>query len=439
VNTPSLIEPTPDQLASLKRWRVSTFWVMLIGYIGYYMCRKNLSAAFPLLEDAFGYTNAQLGLIALYSEIAYAVGKFVNGPLGDRVGGRRIFLIGMAGAIALNLVFAQMQTLTAFIVVWCVCRYFLSMGWGGIVKTMGAWYEPERNGTIMGFISVNFQFGGVVAVLFAGYLVSLGKPWQALFLYPAGVLALILLWSLLASRASPGAVVPNVKFGHGELAHESIARIEEHGEQPRIRDILSRLFRVPLFRHLLFFSFLTTALRSIFFFWTPKFLADIGMGHTNAILKSALFPFMGCLGTVLLGWYTDRYARDGDRGRMMWIMLVCLGACLAGVAALAPYGLEHANAIVVLIGFAGFFLLGPYSMSSGCLTLDIAGPKGAGSCSGMIDGVGYLGGALAAWGTGQLSDLLGWPQVFGLLTAIGLASAVSAWFMSREFRRLHFR
>ncbi len=80
--------------ARLVKWRLSTFWVMLIGYIGYYICRGNLSAAFPLLEQEFGYSNTQLGLIVSLSEIAYAVGKFINGPLADRVGGRRIFSLG---------------------------------------------------------------------------------------------------------------------------------------------------------------------------------------------------------------------------------------------------------------------------------------------------------------------------------------------------------
>ena len=43
--------------ARLARWRISTFWVMLVGYVGYYICRGNLSAAFPLLEQEFGYSN----------------------------------------------------------------------------------------------------------------------------------------------------------------------------------------------------------------------------------------------------------------------------------------------------------------------------------------------------------------------------------------------
>ncbi|MDF1665051.1 MAG: MFS transporter [Planctomycetota bacterium] len=116
-----LIKPTEDQVKRLKAWRTSTFWVMLLGYIGYYLVRKNLSAAFPLLEDAFQYSNEDLGLIASMSTVAYAVGKFINGPLADKFGGRRFFLLGMLGGVFFNLLFATMSSLTAFVVVWCGC------------------------------------------------------------------------------------------------------------------------------------------------------------------------------------------------------------------------------------------------------------------------------------------------------------------------------
>ncbi len=186
-----LKDPTPVELISLKRWRMSVFWVCLVGYIGYYLCRKNLSAAFPLMTEEFGYTNSELGLIAFYSELAYAAGKIINGPLADRFGGRKLFLIGMLGAISCNLLFTLGSTLPYFIIIWCICRYFLSMGWGGLVKMIGHWYEPERNGTIMGFISLNFQFGGVLATLLAGFLVANGVGWKGVFFYPSLVLFVI--------------------------------------------------------------------------------------------------------------------------------------------------------------------------------------------------------------------------------------------------------
>jgi sugar phosphate permease len=421
--------------ARLVKWRLSTFWVMLIGYIGYYICRGNLSAAFPLLEQEFGYSNTQLGLIVSLSEIAYAVGKFINGPLADRVGGRRIFLVGMAGAIFWNLIFALSGSLLAFIVVWCCCRYFLSMGWGGLTKTIGSWYSSDKNGRVMGAISVSFQFGGAISALFAGFLVSMGVSWQGVFIYPALVLSVIGIWAFFASKGTPGDVVPGAIAVEGASAKKQLADYGDD-ETPGVMTILKTLIKMPIYRQLLVFSFLTTLLRSVFLIWTPKFLFDIGQGASAAILKSAVFPLLGVAGTLFIGWYTDHYARNGDRARMMWMMLAVLVICTFAISILSTAEDPNYNLIIFFLGGSGFFLLGPYSMSSGALTLDIAGAKGAGSCTGIIDGMGYIGGAIAAFAAGAMSDSLGWSQVFIVLTGFAAVSALSAYGMSRGFQKL---
>jgi OPA family glycerol-3-phosphate transporter-like MFS transporter len=483
-------EERQGQLGSLARfilneWRRSTFAVMLFGYVGYYICRKNLSAALPLMAETFKFTNSDLGLIGFWSTFAYALGKLVNGPLADKIGGRKIFLIGMLGAIVSNVLFSLGSTITYFIVIWCICNYFLSAGWGGIAKTIGAWYEPEKNGTVMGLISVNFQFGGVVSTLIAGGLVYLGCTWDKLFLYPAAILMVIFVWSVKTSKASPQEIIPGCIFGPNAGKKKAIISFDDeecvtefeskssdkgvckipvadqksvvdHASAPedaQIADpkkVMKKLLSMPVFRQLLVFSFVTTFLRNTFFFWTPKFLVDIGMSTSSGILKSALFPLLGCVGTILLGWYTDKHVKNGDRAQAMWMMLtglvVSLGlvAFIAGGIPVGPDSMGVAGAssssltlIVWLLGAAGFFLLGPYSMSSGALTLDIAGAKGAGSCTGLIDCVGYIGAAVAAWGTGKLSDVLGWSQVFWILTAISVLAVGSAYLMSRHFQKIY--
>lgn len=432
----ALINPTPEQRRVLNRWRVSTFWVMLIGYIGYYVGRGNLSVALPLLNQTFGYTNEQLGVILTMSELAYALGKVTLGPLADRYGGKMIFLIGISGAIFFNLIFSACSTLTAFTVVWCLCRFCLSMGWSGVIKTIGEWYEPERNGTITGFISINFQFGSVIATVFCGYLLTLGVSWQGLFIYPAAVMTVIGVWAFFASRESPQDVYPGVRFGRNAGAKESIARFApQAGGGGDTWAIMKTLLKIPMFRQILIFAFLSTFLRSIFMFWTPKFLVDVGMGNVAAAMSSAVFPLLGCIGTVFLGWYTDNYAKNGDRARMMWIMLVGLAISLFAVAELINFGLRYQSWLILFLGLSGFFLYGPYSMSAGAMTLDIAGAEGAGTCAGIVDAVGYVGGALAAWGAGVLSSRVGWSQVFILLGICALFSVFSAYVMSRTYQR----
>lgn len=433
----ALRTPNADETQILRKWQISTFWVMLLGYVGYYLCRGNISVALPLLSQEFGYTNTQLGLILTLSEFAYAAGKFINGPLADKIGGKKIFLIGMAGAILFNILFPLHSSILWFTVIWCCARYFLSMGWGGVIKTIGEWYPTERGGTVMGFISINFQFGGVAAALLAGWLLTMGSDWKGLFYFPALILAGVWVWAYFASRESPHEVIPGVAFGNSASKRIPIAEQESGAnvENETPIEIIKDLLTLKLFRQILLFSFLTTLLRSIFLFWTPKLLVDIGMGTTTAAFKSAVFPVLGVLGTVLLGWYTDHYAKNGDRARMMWIMLTGLVASLLVIAVLIPFRMEYAETIVVMTGACGFFLYGPYSMSSGCLTLDVAGAKRAGSCTGMIDGIGYLGGGMAAWGAGYLSDKMGWASVFYTLAGFAVLSVMTAMLMSSTFQK----
>src|SRR4051812_1542610 len=91
---------------SLQKDQIILITILGLGYAGYYLCRNNLSMAFPFLSETFHYTNTQLGLIAFYSELTYAIGKFITGPWIDRLGGKIPFLLGMIGAILFNLFFA---------------------------------------------------------------------------------------------------------------------------------------------------------------------------------------------------------------------------------------------------------------------------------------------------------------------------------------------
>ena len=48
-----------------------------------------------------------------------------------------------------------------------------------------------------------------------------------------------------------------------------------------------------------------------------------------------------------------------------------------------------------------------------------------------MDGVGYVGGALAAFGAGIISDLFGWSAVFQILSAIAMVSVLCCLQMTR--------
>jgi sugar phosphate permease len=105
---PVSADPPPDPSVALtNRRRYVWLGTLILGYIGIYLCRKNFSVAIPILQEHFSATRAELGLIASYSTIAYAAGKFFFGTVVDRIGGRA----GFFGSMLLVAVLGWLQPL----------------------------------------------------------------------------------------------------------------------------------------------------------------------------------------------------------------------------------------------------------------------------------------------------------------------------------------
>lgn len=68
---------------SFRFWQGETLAVTMIGYALYYVVRKNLSIAMPLLGE-IGVSKVQLGAFLACGGIVYGVGRFLNGIVADR-------------------------------------------------------------------------------------------------------------------------------------------------------------------------------------------------------------------------------------------------------------------------------------------------------------------------------------------------------------------
>ena len=80
--SPATAQPAP----SSRDWR--RLAALMLGYAGVYLCRKNFAVAIPLIGQSLSLNKAQIGAVASASTAAYMAGKFIFGPIIDRVGGR---------------------------------------------------------------------------------------------------------------------------------------------------------------------------------------------------------------------------------------------------------------------------------------------------------------------------------------------------------------
>ena len=103
-----------NQAARLARRQGLTVALMVTGYAGFYLCRSDLPATMPLIIDDLARrginpsrATSWLGWAMSLGTIAYAPGKFAAGSLTDLLGGRRNYLLGMAGAVFCTIVLAS--------------------------------------------------------------------------------------------------------------------------------------------------------------------------------------------------------------------------------------------------------------------------------------------------------------------------------------------
>jgi len=412
---------------SLRFGQIRTMALLFGGYAACYYCRADLSVATPLLADELsrhgiehGAALVHIGTLTSLGVLAYAIGKLFLTGLGDYWGGRRNFLLGVGGATVFTLLFAVGGALPVFTLAWIGNRLTQSLGWAGLIKVSSRWFDYSSYGSIIGILSISYLIGDALARQQMGMLIEHGYGWRALFLFAAIVAGAMLLASLLWLRES------RTEEGHAEARPNPLNLFADANARPAsIGALLLPLLRSRAFVLVCVLSFACTIIRETFNTWTPVYLHDhLGYDESHAASLSAIFPAVGAVSVLAAGWLSDKLGLNG-RSLLMFIGLAGTAAALLMLMSVRT-GTAAAFVPLLTIGAIAFCLLGPYSYLGGAFALDFGGKQASAASSGIIDGIGYLGGVLAGDGVARLSNAIGWDGVFVTLAAVSALAALCA-------------
>ncbi len=407
------ISPLANKQASHERAGWGVVAALTLGYVGVYLCRKNLAVAMPMLQQSFGATKGQVGIVASLGTLAYAAGKVINGPLVDRVGGRRSFLASLAAVALFGAAGAFAPGLLALTLFYGLNRFAGSAAWGAMLKLVPSWFGRARTGTVVGLLSLSYVAGGVIATLFARQVVTSGGGWRAVMGIPSAALVVIGILCSFLVRSGPLEQAPTTPASPAP------------GARRLPFAATMALFRRPQFLVVCALSFTITLMRESFNTWSVDFLVSIQGGSPSlatAALQSTGFDLAGIVSILAAGVAYDRVSP----GRRRWWMAGSLGV-LALVLAVLPHAAEiRALYGAVLVGLVGLLVYGPYSLLAGALAVESGGSEQAATAAGIIDGAGYLAGALAGAALGRVLDLGGYALGFSLLAGITGISALIA-------------
>ncbi len=398
-----------------KTWRRRAFASTWVCYAGFYFCRKAWGIASAAVGEAHGLDASTLGWIATAFIVAYTVGQFLSGWLGQRIGARRLLLGGMAVSIAAHGALGFANSTSTFVVFMVVNGLAQSTGWCGTVATMARWFRRSERGVVMGFWATCYQVGGVLAKGLAAWSIGALGYRYAFF---TGSVVVVGVWVVVHffQRNGPSDV--------GLEEYEESGELQGDGQESMTagvgwdRSTLTSVLLVGVF------YFFVKFIRYAIDYWVPYlFHHHFGLDFAEAGYLSLLFDLFGVGGVIAIGYASDKWF-GGRRARISLLAVVgMVGACFV----LATGGGESVALFALALGLVGFTLYGPDALMSGAAAIDIGTPRQAALAAGIINGMGSVGGALQGPLIGSLLDDPGGAteRVLWLLVAASIAAAAT--------------
>src|SRR6202162_2002115 len=196
------------------RWLV----LLLISfmYLITYMDRSNISVAAPAIAKEFGLSKTAMGWVFSVFTVAYALGQFPGGWLGDRSGPRKVLTVIMfwwAIAAVSTGAAAGLFTLIG-------ARFLLGLGEAGAfpvaTRGMQLWFPKVERGRIQGITHCFSRFA-VAITPFVAVAIMAAFGWRAIF-YIFGSLGAI--WAAVFALIYLNRPEEHKGVNRSELAHK---------------------------------------------------------------------------------------------------------------------------------------------------------------------------------------------------------------------------
>lgn len=400
------VKVTDRYTKEFRRRRALNWFTLGLTYATMYMGRYNLSFTNKALSDAYGWSKTDIGAIISPALMIYGLSAIFNGPIADKIGGRRAMLIGATGTVVFNILFGLGAyfgflgrgpiLLAYFATVWSFCSYFQSFSALSLIKVNAGWFHISERGVFSAIFGSMIQ-GGRALVYLVGPLLVLILPWQWMFFVPAFLVSVMAFMTYLFVKNGPE------DCGHPELDVQDASSGDS--EPVSVKYVLKKVFTNPVTLTIVFAEFCTGFVRHGFEQWFPRYMLEAQhLALDSAVFKSGAAGVVvaGIFGAIFAGTISD-WVFKGRRPPVAFLGYTLQVICL-GIIWKAP----SLNWIIAAFIVNSFAISVVHSMLSGTASMDFGGKKAAATAAGAFDGMQYIGGAFVGYGMGRILDVFGW-------------------------------
>lgn len=356
-------------------------------YFGRYSFVSGMSA----LVAGQVLSKTQAGMIGAAFYFPYAVTQFLVGLVGDSISPRRLVFLGVMGSAACNLLFPLYPGFSSMFCLWCVNGAFQGLIWPLLIRACADLLEGNQCVQV----SVDMASSSPVSMVTVYLLSALGLTllsWRFLFVLSGVVMGI----SAAVWLAGMGSLE---KQAGGMSAAKGSALLQEKAAPN------CSLWGIVLASGLMcaaIASVMNGALKDGMFTWVPTYLMENhGIPAERATLLTTVIPVVNLAGVYLAKEMNRRLFHNEEV-----TSAVLYGATVIFLAGMfLPGGTLWA---VAMFALSTTMMMGANTALVGIIPLHFRQWGRVAAITGLLNTCVHVGGALASYGFGSLSDAAGW-------------------------------
>ena len=376
------------------------FLACYMAYVGIYVARLNLSMASPEFMTNDLLTQEQVGMIGSVFFVVYAIGRIINGYIGDKTSPWIMISTGLLLAGISNICIGFLPPFLGIMVLWGCNAYAQSMLWSSLLKIISEIYSYEKAKKMMSYMITSVAVGNILGILLnTAFIQKFGLGYA--FIIPGAillVLCLVIIWTTRQINCN------EVKKNHIPML-----------QLLKDRDLQTMI--VPTLFH--------GMIKDNISLWMTVFFVDQYLIDLNESAAFVLFiPIVGFIGRIAYPMLNKVYNQQEYK-----LSSHAFGVCIVASVILLFKGISPVIAILCLsLIYAAISVVNTVFLSA--FPLQYAANGNQSSVSGIMDFFTYLGAGIGSLLYGYLVAWFGYSAMF---LSYAFVAAVSVIILKKKF------
>lgn len=376
-----------------------------------YADRQAISSLFPLLERDYGFSKAQLGLIGSAFMWVYAASAPFAGFAGDRRSRKGLILCGCLFWSLMTVMTGLCGRLWQFVATRALIGLGESVYFPAATSMLSDYHGTRTRSTALSLHQSAVYIGTIVGGGLGALLAErYGWRWAFYGFGTAGIVVALLLWIRLREPTRGASEITCLPEGPS-MATERRGFVET----------FHHLLRTPGVPMLLGAFACANGVAAIFMVWAPTFLFEkFHLGLVSAGFSAVVaIQLASAVSAPLSGLLADRLALSIRGARMLVQAVALILGSLCVVAVGRASGMEVLVFAMICFGLCK----GAYDGGIFASAFDCVPPHERASVAGLMNLIGWGGGALGPLAIGLASTFGSGPQMERMSGAIAWSGA----------------